>query len=1009
MDIYLLRIARCLVLLSSFLFFSVGYASTLISSGDGWQLREIDSNSILEFKSISGGKSTPPRKILIFENANSISTAPIPDEFKQELEQDFVDVPDASANTRVFVDYQLVEDFTYMSDADVVTKYEEYIEAEDQWIIKEIQSKGTNTKSLSSICPKRWKFRSKSGSSFISKGNAGNSSPSDDIQFEYSVPVEGNINYRVTYKKKVRCGIPYKVKFVNTEIDGNINIGRGGYINLSADPVQLNYTSSYYDQINFTPLTTYLIPSPYTFFVGPIPVYIDLLYAQRIGFEFRYDFDALLSIGIDSSNIIDYSMTLNYVCTEVDCFNPDGGEPFQVINNSSSSGPGVDFNAGLSLDIDLGIKVNTGPQVLFGVGLGRSEGLTIGNIEIPLGIDLVKIGLFTEVDYRNKWWNYFGNTCGDSDGDGVSEFVDASAKVSETRFITYLETDIIFSRAKLNIISEEYLKSSTHITKDKYNNLFDPIISGSVNPPMEDAFYAVLQRNCIPSEIGRLKFDIDWGDGITSVLDKPSYLTYTWSDFLPKQLTARAYRGAKGFKIDAVNVSTSQVLGTTVRNVSPQEFGVNLWSLPENLYQVDYSLISRGGEHEDFIDVTGDGKADRVWLPDGEGFKLYVAKATSTGFLPPEVWLDTGAGLRLDSIRSQGDRYIDFNGDKKADRLWVQQDSNTGEESIFVSLSTGKAFDMPSIWLTESDTTNSAGRLMSMLAESIDHDTYVDLNNDGMVDRVWIPRVGGQGVYVSISLGNRFDTPKLWLGEYVDDDNRALSVLNERNTKVHYSDMNGDGFIDRVWVPEDKDALYVALSTGKEFTKPRVWLLPTIYKETNEYYDPYSKHGYEFYADMNGDGFSDKIWVPEINRVGTTGAVYVSLSNGVKFTKPSVWLDETANGLGVVPYSDSIMLKDFNNDGNLDWIWETASKTYIATSTGSGFDQAKLLIDSNLRDLDDRRINTSSDKGLHEKLTDLNGDGLLDKVWIPYRDNKLYIMLSDSNVLGVPEKILEER
>ena len=288
-----------------------------------------------------------------------------------------------------------------------------------------------------------------------------------------------------------------------------------------------------------------------------------------------------------------------------------------------------------------------------------------------------------------------------------------------------------------------------------------------------------------------------------------------------------------------------------------------------------------------YVDVNGDGKADALYFDTFRSNGIWVSLSTGSGFMPPEMWLQHGASTP-DQIQ-----YVDVNGDGKADALYFDTFRSNG---IWVSLSTGSGFMPPEMWLQHG-------------ASTPDQIQYVDVNGDGKADALYFDTFRSNGIWVSLSTGNGFMPPEMWL-------QHGASTPDQ----IQYVDVNGDGKADALYFDTFRsNGIWVSLSTGSGFMPPEIWL----------------QHGASTpdqiqYVDVNGDGKADALYFDTFRSNG----IWVSLSTGSGFTPPEMWLQHGAST------PDQIQYVDVNGDGKADALYLDKLRSrsvWVSISTGSGF------------------------------------------------------------------------
>ena len=145
-----------------------------------------------------------------------------------------------------------------------------------------------------------------------------------------------------------------------------------------------------------------------------------------------------------------------------------------------------------------------------------------------------------------------------------------------------------------------------------------------------------------------------------------------------------------------------------------------------------------------------------------------------------------------------------------------------------------------------------------------------DVNGDGRKDIVGF---GNDGVYVSLSTGSSFSTPRRWNSDY-GHNNQGWRV--DKHPRF-LADVNGDGKKDVVGFANN--GVYVSLARAGFFTTPKLWVKEYGYTAGGWRVDKHPR----FLADVNGDGKEDVVGF-------ANNGVYVSLSTGSSFTTASLWV-----------------------------------------------------------------------------------------------------------------------
>ncbi|MEM7297985.1 MAG: toxin TcdB middle/N-terminal domain-containing protein, partial [Bacteroidota bacterium] len=403
---------------------------------------------------------------------------------------------------------------------------------------------------------------------------------------------------------------------------------------------------------------------------------------------------------------------------------------------------------------------------------------------------------------------------------------------------------------------------------------------------------------------------------------------------------------------------------------------INSFSNPEEAlgrFNGNINPYSTNGRHERFIDMNNDGKSDYVFVPAGRN-ELYVAISNGTGFEEPTIWLAPGSYGNPYSSNGEHENFADFNGDNYPDYAWVPN----GRTTLWVALGNeGNSFHDPQEWLGIESAGND-----NPYSTNGQHEFFIDFNSDGRSDYIFFAE-SGEDWFIAKSVGDGFEDREAKV--LIDKGDASGNSLISNNGRFEtFIDINNDGYLDFVYRPDGRNDRWAIKATGDEdnpFEDAVKWLSEGAADGTN----PNSVDGKsEWYADVNGDGLPD--W---ILRPGNTNKLFVALSNGKRLEPLESWLDGSDNGLDVYSTNGNNQLfADVNRDGLADFLYypNNSNGAYVAYSTGSSFASPQKLLDNTIDG-----VNTTSSNNYHDSYADINGDGIIDKVWVPAGRNELYV------------------
>uniref|UniRef100_UPI001480A348 FG-GAP repeat domain-containing protein n=1 Tax=Ruegeria arenilitoris TaxID=1173585 RepID=UPI001480A348 len=271
-------------------------------------------------------------------------------------------------------------------------------------------------------------------------------------------------------------------------------------------------------------------------------------------------------------------------------------------------------------------------------------------------------------------------------------------------------------------------------------------------------------------------------------------------------------------------------------------------------------------------------------------------------FSSPKIWVNSyGIGAGGWEVGKHPRMMADVNGDGKDDVIGF------GTGGVYVSLSDGSKFSPPRYWVRSYAIGAGGweiGKHPRMMA---------DVNGDGKDDIVGF---GTGGVYVSLSDGSKFSSPKIWVNSY----GIGAGGWEVGKHPRMMADVNGDGKDDVIGF--GTGGVYVSLSDGSKFSPPRYWVRSYAIEAGGW---EIGKHP-RMMADVNGDGSADIVGFG-------TGGVYVSqrVLGNAAYSHPVFWVESYGTGAGGWEVGKHPrMMADVNGDGKDDIVGFGTGGVYVS-------------------------------------------------------------------------------
>ena len=235
-----------------------------------------------------------------------------------------------------------------------------------------------------------------------------------------------------------------------------------------------------------------------------------------------------------------------------------------------------------------------------------------------------------------------------------------------------------------------------------------------------------------------------------------------------------------------------------------------------------------------FADVTGDGRADKIyWKYDKYSGNIRVFPATGSGNFSSTAIQSSGSSSTKTKFY-----FADVTGDGKADKIYWKYDKYSGNIRVFPATGGGNF---------SATATNSSGSSAS--------DTkfyFADVSGNGKADKIYW-KYNKYGGAIRVFLSTTINPGGFWNNFATNSINSAGDTSSSTWITFYFADVNGDNKADKIkWdrFESNLDNTLVSLSVGNGlFNVGGFYTLGSESENTNFYF-----------ADVNADSRADKIY-----------------------------------------------------------------------------------------------------------------------------------------------------
>jgi hypothetical protein len=508
------------------------YRETLIKEGRNWRLVQID--GVLD----TGERYTD--RMYMIDGAKGVSDVPLPELFKEDLINQLAESEEPMTFS---ISERVVEESIISIDQGKPT--DALIKMSEAPIDGEIRPDplGIDAKNFAKSCgnqtisrSQQFNFSQPLNSNFtIGNGFTGSLTSTGNA----SVNANGQVNIQVKRKKILWICVPYGVSFQSARVWGSATVDHG---------VTLNGTINYANPA----AREWQIAKPFlfsiNFWAGPIPVHIGFNLPITAGFD-QGGITGSVTGSVTYSGQRSVYGTLDYTCTSSNCTG------YSNFNNN-----------------------NLGSQPITGSISGRFQPSIYAQVAVrgylyTEGVAYAQVGVRPYL--RGDLWGYYGNNCGDANGDGIFETVDAlTFDLDWQLYITAQADTFLTSQWNSNLwTSPRWDIAFWDLLGGPGSRALTPMLSGpSVTAVNSSQPFGARMRPCYPYT-DPVNYAMTWGDGspvqnFSGPAASVTNVNHTYNSIGTPQLTLTAVSDSRGRNFNKSTSRTVQVTGLTNKSLS---------------------------------------------------------------------------------------------------------------------------------------------------------------------------------------------------------------------------------------------------------------------------------------------------------------------------------------------------------------------------------------------------------------------------------------------------------